>query len=219
MNPAAAKDSLQAQLTDPGARAAPFTDAELSAAMRNPAVAIDLLLAQRERWTASVVENRDWPRMLGLLLLWSLLFSLPYGLVLSYREAWQISILFLGTIAICLPSLHVVSAYIGLRVHLAQSISFATIIAAVASMFSFGFAPILWFLQATSEGVGARDSVAQLSALLLLIAALAGAVHGMRCLMMAKEIAQGPRFSLVVLLWQLLLLFIGLRMSAALGLT
>ena len=177
-----------------------------------------MLLAQRERWTASVVENRNWGRMIGLLLIWSLLFSLPYSLALSWRQAWQIAVLFLGSVAICLPSLHVVSAYLGLRVHLAQSFSFAAIIAAVASIFSFGFAPILWFLRATTEGEAGRATVSQLSAFLLAVAALAGVLHGMRCLRMTEQIDDGSGFRVVVLLWQVLLLFIGWRMSTALGL-
>ena len=197
--------------------AAPFSDAELDTALYSPAAAIDLLLAQRERFIASVIENRRWARMVGLLLLWTCLFSLPYGLVLSLRHAWQIATLFLGSVAICLPSLHVVSAYLGLRVHAAQSFSFAAIIAAVAAIFSFGFAPILWFLQATTEGASGRETLAELSGLLLGTAALAGILHGIRCLRAARHL-DGGGFSIVVLLWQILLLFIGWRMSGALGL-
>jgi hypothetical protein len=208
------------QLFPEPASAPPFTDLELRGAMRNPAAAIDMLLAQRQRWMASVLENRGWARMVVLLLTSTVLFSLPYGFVLSSRQAWHIAILFLGPVAICLPSLHVVSAYLGLRVHIAQSLSLATIIAAVASIFSFSFAPILWFLQVTSSDTSARETVARLSALLLGIAAVAGMVHGTRCLTMARRVDEGFGFGfgLVLVLWQVLLFFIGLRMSTALGL-
>src|SRR4051794_23107335 len=93
----------------PSSAAAPFSEHELRAAFYRPAAAIDVLLAQRERWTATVIENRQWPRMAGLLLLWSIVFALPYGFVLSFQSAWQIATLFLGSVALCLPSLHVVS--------------------------------------------------------------------------------------------------------------
>ena len=210
--------SLKALLTSPDPEHPPFSESELRAAQWHPALAIDVLLAQRERWTASVVENRHWGRMLVLLLLWSVLFSLPYSLVLSWRQAWQIAALFLGSVAICLPSLHVTSAYLGLRVHFAQSIAFAAIIAAVACIFSCGFAPILWFLQATSTGSDAPQTVAALSGLLLWLAALAGSLHGVRCLVMARRLDGSASFSIVLLAWLGLLVFIGLRMSLALGL-
>lgn len=216
MSTDASQASLKDQLAPPVAAPEPFSDAELRTALWHPAAAIDVLLAQRARWTASVIENRRWGLMLGLLLLWSCLFSLPYALVLSWRQAWQVAILFLGSVAICLPSLHVVSAFLGLRVHFAQSMAFATIMAAVASIFSFGFAPILWFLHATApEG---QATVAHLSALLLGFAALAGAIHGVRCITLAEDLDEAPGMSMVIILWVLLLLFIGLRMSAALGL-
>ena len=156
--------------------------------------------------------------MVALLLSWTLAFSLPYGFVLSFERSWQIATLFLGSVALCFPSLHVVSAYLGLRIHLAQSFAFATIVATVAAIFSFGFAPILWFLKVTSEPASS-DTLAALSTMLLCLAALAGMVHGMRCLSLAKGMKGSGGFGLVLFLWQMLLLFIGVRMSHALGLT
>lgn len=211
---AAPKQLFESATAEP----APFTPAELGAAMRHPGIAIDVLLAQRERWTASVVENRHLAQMAGLLLVSTFLFSLPYGLVLSYRQAWQIALLFLGSVAICLPSLHVVTAYLGLRIHVAQSFAFATIIAAVAAIFSFGFAPILWFLHATIDGPLSRATVKVLSGFLLALCALLGSAHGMRCLKLTKRGDESFTLGFVVLVWQLLLLFIGVRMSGALGL-
>lgn len=197
----------------------PFDDDDLRAALWHPALAIDVLLAQRRRWTASVVDNQHWARMVALLLWWTLWFSLPYGLVLSVRLSWQIGTLFLGSVALCLPSLHVATAYLGLRVHLAQSFAFATIVAAVAAIFSCAFAPILWFLQMTTDGPSGGDTVAGLSSMLLGLAGLAGIAHGMRCLRIAEHNEEDRLFGLVVVVWQLLLIFIGLRMSTALGLS
>lgn len=197
----------------------PFSAAELRAALRHPGAAIDVLLAQRARWTTTIVENREWSAMVALMLLWTLAFSLPYGAVLSLERAWAIAALFLGSVALCLPSLHIVSAYLGLRVHIAQSFAFATIVATVASTFSFGFAPILWFMKATSGNAAAHSTLPGLSALLLCLAAFAGVVHGMRCLSLAQNMEGSAGFGLVVFLWQILLIFIGVRMSSALGLT
>lgn len=197
----------------------PFRHEELRAALRHPSAAVDVLLADRRRWTASVIGNRDAGDMVILLLMWTVLFSLPYGLVLSWNEAWKIGTLFLGSVALCLPSLHVVARYLGLRVHVAQSFAFATIIATVASIFSCSFAPILWFLQVTTHGASSQSTVAGLSGTLLGLAALAGAIHGMRCLQLAEQPHGGSGFTVVVLVWQVLLLFIGLRMSDALGLS
>lgn len=198
---------------------AAFTDAELNTATWNPVAAIDVILAQHERWTANVVEKHDQGRMVTLLLMWAVVFALPYGLVLSLPQVGHIAMLFLGSVALCLPSLHVVSAYLGLRVHVMQSLAFAAVVATVASIFSFAFAPILWFLHATTDGGESQATLAALSGLLLSLAALAGAGHGMRSLRFAGGIDGRATFGIVVLLWQVLLLFIGVRMSATLGLS
>ncbi|HET8937980.1 MAG TPA: hypothetical protein VFN67_31265 [Polyangiales bacterium] len=199
--------------------ATPFSAEELRGAFRHPAAAIDMLLAQRARWTRTVIDNDKKGTMAALMLGWTLAFSLPYGFVLSATRTWQIATLFLGSVALCLPSLHVVSAYLGLRIHIAQSFAFATIVATVAAMFSFGFAPILWFLQITSTSSTPHDTLGTLSSMLLCVAALAGAVHGVRCLNFARKIDGGEGFSLIMFFWLVLLLFIGMRMSQALGLS
>lgn len=182
-------------------------------------VAIDVLLAQRVRWTQTVIENNQLALMATLLLVWTLAFSLPYGFVLGPERSWQIAALFFGSVALCLPSLHVVSAYLGMRIHIAQSFAFATIVATVAAMFSFGFAPILWFIRITSHVSTPHDTLGTLSSMLLCAAAFAGIVHGMRCMKIVRESDGGSSFSLVVFVWQLLLIFIGARMSTALGLS
>jgi hypothetical protein len=205
-------------VSTPSSLAQPFTAEELRAALRHPGRAIDVLLAQRARWTLTVLENRKMGPMVALMLLWTLVFSLPYGCVLSAERTWQVATLFLGSVALCLPSLHVVSAFLGMRIHVAQSFAFATIVATVAAIFSFSFAPILWFMQATSHSSSPHDALGKLSALLLCVAALAGLIHGMRCLKLAGADLES-RFGIVMFVWQLLLLFIGVRMSQALGLS
>jgi hypothetical protein len=211
--------SLYEEHTSGTAEHVAFTDAELRAATWNPAAAIDIILAQHERWTANIVEHHEPRRMVSLLLMWAAVFALPYGMVLSLPQVAHVAMLFLGSVALCLPSLHVVSAYLGLRVHIAQSTAFAAVVATVASVFSFAFAPILWFLQATTDSAASQTTIATLSGLLLSLAALAGAAHGMRSLRFVGRMDDRVTFGLVVFLWQLLLLFIGVRMSTTLGLS
>ncbi|MDH5492205.1 MAG: hypothetical protein OEY14_09640 [Myxococcales bacterium] len=199
---------------DPAPVAEPFSRAELLEAMRRPARLIDLILAERARWMRTVSQGQNAALLAALMGLAGLLFALPYGLVLGLDRAWHIAALFLGSVAICWPSLHIFGSYLGLRVETGQSLALGLLVGAVASIFSLGFAPILWFLGATMDPRISAMTLGTISALLLGVALLVGLAQLRRCLKLRRA---DPSLGWLMVIWQGLVLFITYRMGCYLG--
>lgn len=194
----------------------PFEAGELRAAALRPDLMIDLLLAQWPRLSCNVQQGQHLKRLIALLLGATIISSLPYAAVLDPQALEKIALLYLGAVAICFPSLHIFSAFLGLRSGLLQDLLVALIQAAVSSLFTLGFAPVLWFLGLTMGG--AEETSSALSAFFLSASALAGLLHFFRCAYAAQGSKdQGRRFALLGL-WQLLLIFIGVQMAQLIGL-
>jgi hypothetical protein len=85
----------------------------------------------------------------------------------------------------------------------------------VAAIFSFGFFPILWFLDVTMSGAGSASTVHGLSVFLLLTALVAGLMQLCRCLFRERRIRPGGSFWfwLMIFFWQGLVIFITCRMG------
>ena len=215
MNDDPAKSRLSAE-----AVAEPFSYDELRALFLRPYRAIDVVLAQRDRWIATVVDGTNLWILLVLMAISSMIYAVPYGLVLGLDQYWKVAALFGGSVMICFPSLHVFSAFINLRIHLAQQLALALLVTSVAAIFSFGFFPILWFLDATMTGEAADITVHVLSVFLLLTALCAAIVQLIRCLLRDRRLRLGGSFWfwIMILLWQGLLIFITCRMGIFLDL-
>lgn len=193
----------------------PFTQAELFAALVRPQRWIDLLLTERKRWARTVAMERHAGLLGVIMLAASLVYALPFGLVLGFDRFWHIAALYLGSVAICLPSLHIFAGYLGLGLRPSQSLSLGVLVSSVASIFSVGFAPIVLFLGATMSDAGTMSRVA---CALLGVSLLAGMGQLMRTLRMrAAQENEGKLFGLMTV-WQCLLLFITFRMGVFLGL-
>jgi hypothetical protein len=193
----------------PARAAAPFTRAELWAILLRPQRVLDLVFSERERLVATVAERRALGALVAVLLGASAAFALPYGAVQSPAGCWRVAATLLCALAVCFPSLHVFSAYLGLRLLAGQSLALALVITSVAALFTFGFFPILWFLQATML----QDSAvapAQLSAILLAASLLFGIAHLYRCV---PRMPGQTSYVLLTLVWQVLFVFITYRMA------
>lgn len=195
--------------------AEPFTRDELFSALLRPQRWIDLLLTERERWTRTVTMNRHAGLLVAIMLVASLLYALPFGFVLGFDRCWHIAALYLGSVAICLPSLHIFAGYLGLGLRAGQSLSLGVLVSAIASIFSMGFAPIVLFLSATTSGSGTIKSVA---CMLLAVSLFAGMGQLMRSLRIRAAQEQVSNLLLLMVVWQCLLLFITFRMGVFLGL-
>ncbi len=196
--------------------ATPISDGELQALLRSPGRAFDLLLGSRARLAATIGDERPPLGLCLALLVGTLVASVPFGLVHGGAALWKIAALFGGSVLLCWPSLQVFAAYLGSRLRPAQSLALALMIAAVASLFTLGFAPILWFLQVTMEHgdhVDAKDAATGMLAL----AMLAGLLQLARCAGEDVRLRAHRSFGLL-LVWQLLVVFVALRMARALDL-
>lgn len=188
-----------------------FSRAELLEVWRRPQRLLDLLFVDRERFVSTVRCRHELPLVVALLVAGSALFALPYGFVLGADGFWRVAALFLGSLLICFPSLHVFTSYLGRPAALSENLALALVLCAVAAIFSLGFFPILWFLGATTAE-GASIGVPQLSTGLLSVCLFAGIGHLFRCTR-----SDGLR-TWLLLVWEVLFLYIAWRMALALGL-
>ena len=199
--------------TPPSPPASPYEASELRSVFLQPQRALELVLTERERLIETVARRRDLWTVTGVLLYASVVFALPYGAVLGPDRFWRLAALFLGSLLICLPSLQVFSAYVGFRTSGRQSLALGLLITSTASLFSFGFFPILWFLRATMLPDSTLEP-GHLSVALILISLGAGLVHLHRCM---PRLAGGTAYTVLTLMWQGLLIFIVHRMAGLLG--
>jgi hypothetical protein len=193
---------------------------------------IECVLGQKDRLMAGVVERRHLGPLILLLFAGSIVFALPFGAVPPVQCFWKVAALFAGSVAICFPSLHVFSQYLGLKLTFAQNLAVALVVSCVAAIFSFGFFPIIWFIDFSTDAAVRGDATSGVLAAVLLAASLfLGIIHMLRCLAAGhrpvdappsaaghRQEISGPHFALV-LCWMFLLAFITYRMALVLGLS
>jgi len=203
----------------PAAAAAPaaaFAPGELRASLARPHRALDILLAQRARLTATVRAHENLAMLAALMLACSIAFTVPFACVRGIPKAADVAVLFVGSTLLCFPSLQVFSSYLGATLTVAQNLVLALLVPSAAAMFCLGFFPIYWFLDLTmarDAAVNARD----IAIGLLVVSLVLGLSHLNRCLFADSALA-GLRSSWLLLVgWQVLLLFITYRMALVLG--
>ncbi|MCU0865997.1 MAG: hypothetical protein MUC36_19610 [Planctomycetes bacterium] len=201
---------------EPPPPAEPFAAGELHALLRHPGHAFELLLAERERLAATVAGVAPPWTLCLVLLLATALAAVPYGLAQGGSAWWKIAALFGGSTLLCWPSLQVFGAYLGIRRGPANSLALALVIAAVASLFTLGLAPICWFLQLTMQNGDLIDA-GTASRGMLALAALAGLLQLGLCTSTNGDL-RALRSRGLLLLWSALLLFVTVRMARAIEL-
>ena len=198
--------------------AEPHSLEEIRRALGRPDLLVDLVLAAPRRLASDIASRANTGPVATLLAVASVAFAVPYGCVHGFGSWWRMVPLFLGTVAICFPSLHVFCSYLGLRVTLAQNLVLALTISAVAAIFSLGFAPILAFLRLTIDPGAHEVGWESLSVLLLAASLLAGIAQLWRCLRGWNGMATPRSFAIVLLFWHVMLIYIFARMGTVLGL-
>jgi hypothetical protein len=189
---------------------------DLRAILRRPHHVLDLVLTEPGRLATTIAGGRLLGWVIGVLLGTSALLALPYGLVLDPERFWRVVLLYLGSFAICFPSLPVFSAYVGCRITPVQNLALGLIVSAVAAIFTFGFFPILWFLQATMRDDSALVTPYHVSVTLLSFSLLAGVGHLFRCFFGLRRRVASSAALLVG--WLSLVIFITYRMALLLEL-
>lgn len=195
----------------------PHSRAELERAWRRPHRLVDVVLGEPERLAAGAQQDGHPGALLGVLLLASTAFAVPYGCVIGWQASWKVATLYLGSTLLCVPALHVFAAYLGARARPAQNLVLALAVPAVAALFTCGFAPILGFLRLTMGESGSAVRWEGLSLMLLAASLLAGIGQLWRCLARMRGIAASGSFPIVLLGWHVVFLYVMQRMATVLG--
>ena len=120
---------------------------------------IERILRDRDGIWRQIVEERDL-RKLTLQMLGSSAVSLAlYGAVLganfgplqALSSAIKLPLLFLATLAICLPTLYLFNLVFGARLSVQQAVTLIMVCITVTSVLSLAFAPISLFFLITSD--------------------------------------------------------------------
>lgn len=116
---------------------------------------IERILRDRDGMWRQITEERDLHRLTGQMLASSVISLACYGVVLGASSGWaqalssmvKLPLLFLATLAICLPTLYLFNLVFGARLSLMQAVTLILITITVTSVLALAFAPIsLFFL-------------------------------------------------------------------------
>jgi hypothetical protein len=198
----------------------PFSAAELRRAFVRPHLIVEYVLGGRDRLASNLSSAQALGLLVGLLLVTSLAATIPYGVLSPARNVWKVAVLYTGSLLICFPCLHVFAQFLGFRYRVEQNLALSLVITSAAGLFTFGFFPIIWFIDfSTDADVALTVSVAGLSVWLLAVSLLMGIVQMGRCLMPRNGLAgQRRAFGWLVALWMPVLVFITYRMARVLAL-
>jgi hypothetical protein len=199
----------------------PFSSEEYAGAFKRPQRTIEYILGSSRRLARSVYDGGAPWRLAMMLLMVSLLAAIPYGIVSPRGDWWKIAALYCGSLAICFPSLHVFAQFFGVKLELLRSLALSMIITATAALFTFGFFPIIWFLNKSI--VPGNDTVIrpqELSTFLLYTSLVLGLVQIARCLVAPgfRKAQRNASLGFLFILWTPLLIFITHRMAGLLEL-
>ncbi|MCP4154737.1 MAG: hypothetical protein GY757_43855 [bacterium] len=204
--------------TVPQEEAVSISKPEILRGFLSPFSTIELFLGSKERLSKTVSQQKNLSLLALLLLFDSLLFPLLYGAIGPVDGAWKICILYTGPLAICFPSLIVFSNYLGFKRSLMQNLVMALLISCTAAMFTFGFAPIIWFIEYTT--LASSQTPASISVFFLFLSLMLGILHNGRCFFF-KGVENGRTsefYQTIWVFWQALLVYIHYRMAELLGL-
>ncbi|WP_433300049.1 hypothetical protein ACQP2F_01975 [Actinoplanes sp. CA-030573] len=119
---------------------------------------IERILRDRQGIWQQLVEDRDLPRLVGQMLASTVLALAVYGAVLgsfhsvlmALTSAVKLPLLFLATLAICLPTLYLFNLVFGARLSVRQALALVMVALTVTAMLALAFAPISLFFLITA---------------------------------------------------------------------
>ena len=123
---------------------------------------IERILRDRQGIWQQVVEDRDLTKLTGQMLGSSMIALAVYGAVLgsfhsflmALTSAVKLPLLFLVTLAICLPTLYLFNLVFGARLSVRQSLALVMVALTVTAMLALAFAPISLFFLITAPDYG-----------------------------------------------------------------
>ncbi|MET8093217.1 hypothetical protein [Micromonospora sp. NPDC005220] len=123
---------------------------------------IERILRDRQGIWQQIVAERDLNALTGRMLASSAIALACYGAVLGFfhsplmalTSALKLPLLFLVTLAICLPTLYLFNLVFGARLSVRQSLALVMVAITVTSMLAVAFAPISLFFLITANDYG-----------------------------------------------------------------
>jgi hypothetical protein len=123
---------------------------------------IERILRDRDGVWRQISEDRELKPLSGQMLLSSAIALAAYGAVLGASNGWgqalasavKLPILFLVTLAICLPTLYLFNLVFGAKLSLRQAVAMVSVAISVMSMLCVAFAPISLFFLITAPDYG-----------------------------------------------------------------
>jgi hypothetical protein len=123
---------------------------------------IERILRDRRGIWQQVVEDRQLTKLTGQMMISSVIALACYGAVLgsfhsvlmALTSAVKLPLLFLVTLAICLPTLYLFNLVFGARLSIRQSLALVMVALTVTAMLALAFAPISLFFLITAPDYG-----------------------------------------------------------------
>jgi hypothetical protein len=151
---------------------------------------IERILRDRAGIWDQIINERDLPRLILRMLLCSAISLAAYGAVLGASNGWlqalvstvKLPLLFLATLAICLPTLYLFNLVFGARLSVLQACALIMVAMTVTAVLTLAFAPISLFFLITA---GSYEFFKLLNVAILALTALIGLrflTSGMRAL-------------------------------------
>jgi hypothetical protein len=120
---------------------------------------IERILRDRTGIWDQIIAERDLPKLILRMLLSSGISLAAYGAVLGASSGWlqalvstvKLPLLFLVTLAICLPTLYLFNLVFGARLSVLQACALIMVAITVTSVLTFAFAPISLFFLITAR--------------------------------------------------------------------
>jgi len=120
---------------------------------------IERILRDRAGIWDQIIAERDLPKLILRMLLTSVISLAAYGAVLGASNGWlqafvstvKLPLLFLVTLAICLPTLYLFNLVFGARLSVLQACALIMVAITVTAVLTFAFAPISLFFLVTAR--------------------------------------------------------------------
>jgi hypothetical protein len=127
--------------------------------MASKQLVIERILRDRAGIWEQIIVERDLPKLILRMLLCSAISLAAYGAVLGASNGWlqslvstvKLPLLFLATLAICLPTLYLFNLVFGARLSVLQTCALIMVAITVTAVLTFAFAPISLFFLITAR--------------------------------------------------------------------
>jgi hypothetical protein len=182
---------------------------------------VEAILRSRNQFFEEIRAGLDLGEKIRSMLISSIAFLAAYGAVLgSTHSLWQalssaakLPLLFLITLAICIPALYIFSVLFGSNQRLHQNVALVLSAITVTAVLLLSFAPITFFFMLTTGGY---QFFKLLNVLFFAIAGIVGMVflsRGMQVVSAADEETGAKMRRLLFYLWIILYAFVGSQMA------